>query len=181
VQQAALQRHLSRIALECADHIRLRHYFWDVQPECLSATCYGLPGYIKKVRGRHRRRALTELRTGMHWGAEEQGRQTRTSREQRQCQHCQRLDGPGGIEDVRHVLFVYPLYREERLRWPELFIGFQRPAKEASLNNGPDGRAGRPPSHPNPCPQHSFGSSWPTTVDYATHAADGVRQAQLLQ
>jgi hypothetical protein len=70
----------------------------------------------------------------MHWGAEEQGRQTRTSCEQRQCQHCQRLDGPGGIEDVRHILFVCPLYREERLRWPELFTGFQRPAKEASLN-----------------------------------------------
>jgi hypothetical protein len=56
VQQVTLQRHLSRIALECADHTRLRHYFWDVQPECLSAASYGLPGYIKEVRERHRRR-----------------------------------------------------------------------------------------------------------------------------
>ena len=57
----------------------------------------------------------------MHWGAEEQGRRTGTPREQ--CV-CPALDGPGGIEDTRHILFVCPVYAAERERWPELFHEF---------------------------------------------------------
>lgn len=123
-QQATLRLHLARVTQETPAHTRLRHYFCDVRPECCSLDGYGRPPYVTEVRERRCRRGLTELRTGMHWGAEEQGRRTGTPREQRVCPHCPALDGPGGIEDTRHILFVCPLYAAERERWPELFHEF---------------------------------------------------------
>ena len=110
--------------MEALPHLYLYLYFCDVRPECCSLDGYGRPPYVTEVRERRCRRGLTELRTGMHWGAEEQGRRTGTPREQRVCPHCPALDGPGGIEDTRHILFVCPLYAAERERWPELFHEF---------------------------------------------------------
>ena len=82
-----------------------------------------------EVRERRCRRGLTELRSGMHWVAEEHGRRTGTPRKQRLCPHCPALDGPaggpaGGIEDTRHTLFVCPMYVAERDCWAELFHEF---------------------------------------------------------
>jgi hypothetical protein len=91
-----------------------------------------MPDYLSEVRKRHCRRGLTELRTGLHWGAEETGRRTVpfTARERRVCLHCS-----DGIEDTHHIVFACPLYNPERARWPELFAGrpsihafFQQPA-----------------------------------------------------
>ncbi len=50
-------------------------YFVVVRPECLTPAGYVRPAYLDEVRERHRRRGLTELRTGVHWGGgEERGR-----------------------------------------------------------------------------------------------------------
>ena len=114
-------------------HTRLRHYFWEVRPECLQPDWLGLPEYLTEVRERRSRRGLTELRTGLHWGAEETGRRTVpfTARAQRVCPHSQE----GSIEDARHIVFDCPLFAPERERWPALFAGppslhafFQQPA-----------------------------------------------------
>ena len=133
VQQAALAHHLLRVEAALPAHTRMRHYFWEVRPECLQPDWYGLPAYLTEVRERRCRRGLTELRTGLHWGAEETGRRTVpfTARAQRVCPHCPR----GSIEDAGHIVFDCPLYAPERERWPDLFAGppslhafFQQPA-----------------------------------------------------
>ena len=54
---------------------------------------------VESVRERRRREALAQLRTGSHWLAEETGRWSRLSREQRICPHC-----GSGVEDVAHVI-----------------------------------------------------------------------------
>ena len=69
VRRAALQWHLDRVDAATDGHSRLRHYFRQVRPECLDPDSCGLPAYVSEVRGRQRRRALAELRTGIHWGA----------------------------------------------------------------------------------------------------------------
>ena len=106
-------------------HTRIRHYFWEVRPECLQPDGYDLPEYLTEVRERRCRRGLTELRTGLHWGAEETGRRTVpfTPREQRVCPHCPLGRTEGRIEDACHIVFDCPLYAPERERWPDLFAG----------------------------------------------------------
>ena len=74
VQQAALEHFLMRVDAVADDHSRLRHYFRNVRPDCLNSDSYGVPAYVEEVRGRRRRRALAEVRSGVHWGAEEMGR-----------------------------------------------------------------------------------------------------------
>jgi hypothetical protein len=121
VRQAALAQHLQRVEAALPAHTRMRHYFWEVRPECLQPDWYGLPEYLTEVRERRCRRGLAELRTGLHWGAEETGRRTvpLTPRAQRVCPHCQE----DSIEDARHIVFDCPLYAPERERWPALFAG----------------------------------------------------------
>jgi hypothetical protein len=120
VQQTALAQHLQRVEAALPIHTRMRHYFWAVRPECLQPGWYGMPDYLSEVRELRCRRGLTELRTGLHWGAEETGRRTVpfTARERRVCPHCS-----GGVEDTHHIVFACPLYGPERARWPELFTG----------------------------------------------------------
>jgi hypothetical protein len=116
VRQAALEQHLRRVDAAADAHTRLRHYFRDVRPDSLSIDGYSLPAYVSEIRGRRQRRALAELRAGTHWGAEETGRLAGIVRAQRLCPHCQALGGPGGIEDVRHMVFDCPFYAGERSR-----------------------------------------------------------------
>ena len=116
-----LERHLERVDAAADAHTRLRHYFRLVRPASLSPDGYSLPSYVTEVRSQRSRRALAELRTGAHWGAEELGRLARRAREERLCPHCPERGGPGGIEDAEHILFHCPLYAPERARWPELF------------------------------------------------------------
>lgn len=117
VQQAALQQYLGRVEAVADNRSRLRHYFCIVRPDCLSLDSYSLPAYVEEVRGRRNRRALAELRSGIHWGAEEMGRLMGLERSQRQCQFCQLLEAPGGVEDVRHMMFDCPLYADIRSRF----------------------------------------------------------------
>ena len=136
VRQATLGRHLERVDAAADSHSRLRHYFRAVRPGCLSPDGYSLPEYVRDVRGWRSRRALAELRTGIHWGAEETGRLAGLDRQQRICPHCAALGGPGGIEDAEHILLHCPLYSAERDRWPEL--GFSTaPTLRAFLEQSP--------------------------------------------
>lgn len=121
VRRAALEQHLQRVQAALDSHTRLRHYFQLVRPDCMSVDSYGLPDYVVQVREQRSKRALAELRCGVHWGAEELGRFIGLPRSERQCPHCHPLGGPGGIEDVEHILFHCPLYAPERSRFPELF------------------------------------------------------------
>jgi hypothetical protein len=121
VWHAAMTVHLQRVEAALPTHTRMRQYFWAVRPECLQPEWYGLPDYITDVRERRCRRGLTELITGLHWGADETGRRTVpiTPRAQRLCRNCT----SGNIEDTHHIVFDCPLYGPERTRWPELFAG----------------------------------------------------------
>ena len=76
VRQAALQRYLARVATAAnsPSASRVQHYFTAVRPGCLAADGYGLPAHATAVRELHRRWALNELRTGVHWGAEDRAR-----------------------------------------------------------------------------------------------------------
>ncbi len=47
---------------------RLHPHFGVVRPECLAVHGYSRPAYNDAVQERHRRTALMELRTGIHWG-----------------------------------------------------------------------------------------------------------------
>lgn len=135
MRTAALRHHLELVRLAAAkpEHTRVRHYFYAVRPDCLSPDAYELPAYICDVRERRCRRGLTELRTGMHWGSEETGRRSAVPRQLRQCPHCPAMGGPGGIEDVRHIVFDCPLYATERTRWPDLFANFSGASQHFSL------------------------------------------------
>jgi hypothetical protein len=126
VQQAALQHYLQRVAAaaQSPGASRLHHYFGVVRPDCLSPGGYGRPAYIEAVRERHRRRALAELRTGVHWGAVERDRllgSARRPREQRHCEHCARAGLPGRVEDTHHIVFECALYTDLRQLSPQLF------------------------------------------------------------
>ena len=119
MQQTALARYLQRVAA-ATQQGRMRHYFQWVRPECLDPAGYGAPAYLEEVRELRRRRALAELRTGVHWGREETDRLLPglPPRPSRVCQHC----AGASVEDVEHILFDCTLYDAERARWPELFV-----------------------------------------------------------
>ena len=126
VRQTALQHYLQRVAAAAQQQgaSRLHHYFAVVRPDCLTPDGYSRPAYIEAVRERHRRLALTELRTGVHWGAEETDRllgHARRPAEQRHCPHCAAAGQPGRVEDTHHIVFDCTLYTDLRQLCPELF------------------------------------------------------------
>ena len=118
VQRTALARYLQRVAA-ASQRGRMLHYFQWARPDCLDPAGYGAPAYLTTVRELRRRRALAELRTGVHWGREETDRllPALPPRRSRVCQHC----GSNSVEDVEHILFDCTLYAAERNRWPHLF------------------------------------------------------------
>jgi hypothetical protein len=117
-QAAILQEAASREGAS-----RYQHY--------VSGTCGGRPApavqpaYLSRVRERHRRVALAQLRTGTHWGAEETGRcqRPRVPREQRVCPHC----AGSAIETVAHMVFVCPFYAAVRTQFADLFAEMPEP------------------------------------------------------
>ena len=129
-----MQHYLQRVA-EAAERpgaSRLRHYFCSVRPSCLSTDGYCLPSYISQVRERRRRQALAELRTGVHWGAEERERLRGAARlppAQRACPHCAAAGQPSSVEDTHHIVFECVLYADLRQQYPQLFppTGSPRP------------------------------------------------------
>ena len=126
VRQAALQHYLQRVAAEAQQPgaSRMHHYFGVVRPECLEADSYGRPAYIEAVRERYHRRALAELRTGVHWGAEETDRLLGAARRppaERHCPHCARAGLPGRAEDTHHIVFECTLYADLRKLHKDLF------------------------------------------------------------
>lgn len=126
IERAALQHHLQRVAATAAEpgRSRLRHYFCSVRPSCLTPDGYGMPTYLREVRERWRRVALAELRTGVHWGAEELERLLGPARRpaaERECAHCATRGHPGRVEDTSHILLDCLLYADIRPRFPALF------------------------------------------------------------
>ena len=98
-----------------------------------------MAAYISDVRQRHRRVAIAELRSGVHWGAEEldrlRGRAARPPAE-RVCEHCAARGLGARAEDTRHILFDCVLYADLRRHHPDLFPEQQQPTL-ASLLDGP--------------------------------------------
>ena len=110
---------------------RLQHYFDCVRPECLEVAGYGMAPYLVEVRERHRRLGLAELRSGVHWGAEERERllgPARRPRDQRYCMHCAAAGLGGRAEDADHIVFECALYAHLRPIWfPDIFPAGQPP------------------------------------------------------
>ena len=80
--------------------------------------------YIDTIREQHHRRALTEVRTGVHWGAEEHERllgRTRRPQAERHGPHCEAAGLEGRVEDTHHIVFDCSLYADVRERYPQLF------------------------------------------------------------
>ena len=104
---------------------QLSHYFVRIRPECLTgAAAYCIAPYLVEVRERHRRLALTELRTGVHWGAESRDRIRGVARRpahERFCIHCKAVGQPGQVEDTEHMVFRCSLYNGFRRSYPHLF------------------------------------------------------------
>ena len=118
VQQCSMERHLQQLA-EAATRegaTKRAHYVQRVRGGTLDVESYGRAQYVGAVRERARRQALAQLRTGSHWGAEDTGRRTQVTREQRVCPHCR-----SGIEAVEHMVFLCPQYAPVRARFSGLF------------------------------------------------------------
>ena len=132
VQRAAMQHYLRRVA-EAAQRpgaSRLWHYFGCVRPGCLSVDGYSMAAYLSEVRERWQRQGLADLRTGVHWGAEERDRLRGPAcrpRDQRECTHCAAAGQPGRVEDARHILFECILYSDLRQRHQDLFPATESP------------------------------------------------------
>jgi len=151
VRRSALQHHLQRVA-EAAQRpgaSRMRHYFVVVRPGCLAVDGYTLPAYVTEVRERHRRIALAEIRSGVHWGAEERDRLLGTRKRpasERECMHCAAQRLLGRVEDAEHMVFDCVAYDDLRALHPELFPAGQprseRPTLAAFLE-GPCGPLAR--------------------------------------
>ena len=133
VQEAALQHYLQHLqtAVQRRGASRLQHYFDCVRPECLEVAGYGMAPYLVEVRERHRRLGLAELRSGVHWGAEERERllgPARRPRDQRYCMHCAAAGLGGRAEDADHIVFECALYAHLRPIWfPDIFPAGQPP------------------------------------------------------
>ena len=127
VQEAALQHYLQHLqtAVQRRGASRLQHYFDCVRPECLEVAGYGMAPYLVEVRERHRRLGLAELRSGVHWGAEERERLlglAQHPRDQRYCMHCAAAGLGGRAEDADHIVFECALYAHLRPIWfPDIF------------------------------------------------------------
>ena len=146
VRQAALAHYLQQVAeaVHQPGASRLEHYFVRVRPDCLNPEGYAMPSYFHEVRERWRRQGLTELRTGVHWGAEERDRLLGPARrppDQRVCVHCEQRGMPGLAETTCHIVFDCALYRDLRPLFPDLFPAGQPQQETASLADffaGPD-------------------------------------------
>ena len=129
VQEAALQHYL-QTAVQRRGASRLQH-FDCVRPECLEVAGYGMAPYLVEVRERHRRLGLAELRSGVHWGAEERDQllgPARRPRDQRYCMHCAAAGLGGRAEDADHIVFECALYAHLRPIWfPDIFPAGQPP------------------------------------------------------
>jgi hypothetical protein len=157
VRQAALQCYLHKVAAESEQHgaSRLQHYFGRVRPSCLTAEGYTMAAYLVDVRERQRRIGLAELRSGVHWGAEERGRLCAgrpCPRVERTCQHCEIAGRPGLIEDTRHIIFDCVLYDDLRMSTllfphgqpqPTLAEFFTGPSTDLACFAGTSRRRGR--------------------------------------
>jgi hypothetical protein len=138
VRRAALQHHLTKVAAAAQRPLasQLRHYFVVVRPSCLNPDEYSMPAYFTEVRERRRRIALTELRTGVHWGLEAMARllgANRPAADQRFCPHCAAKGLPGRVEDTRHILFDCMLYDDLRATFSSLFPAGQPQQVDPSL------------------------------------------------
>lgn len=148
VRQAALSRYLQQVAgaAQQPDATLLRHYFVTVRPECLTPDGYGLPGYMTEVRERHKRRGLTEIRTGMHWGVEATerllGRGCRPNAA-RICQHCIAAGLPSRVENAGHIALECTLYSDLRALHPTLFPPEQQPPSLTAFLAGPNDQLAR--------------------------------------
>ena len=147
VRRAALQQYLQRVADAAAapGASRMQHYFCAVRPGCLNADEYTIAEYLLEVRERRRRVGLAELRTGVHWGAEERDRLNGPARRPahlRTCQHCAENAQPERPEDTHHIAFECVLYADVRPLFPSLFPAGQPPPERGgpalgSLLSGP--------------------------------------------
>ncbi len=114
-----------RLVQHVIEHIGLQHgsktraYVEQVRAG-ITAESFGPAPYLESVRRRDRRLALTQLRTGSHWLAEETGRWQSIPRNQRACLHCSQ-QGEVHLEDVRHMVFQCPRYAEIRGCFPGIF------------------------------------------------------------
>ena len=81
-----------------------------------------LPAYLAAIQQRSRQRALTQLRCGSHWLAEETGRWVRLQRNDRMCPHF-RTEGAFHLEDVAHAILHCPRGAALRGQFAELFTG----------------------------------------------------------
>lgn len=141
VRQAALSRYLQRVAVaaQADSSPRLHHYFGIVRPGCLAVEGYGMAAYITEVRQRSWRVALAELRSGVHWGAEERDRllgPARRPRAERHCEHC-RAAGVLAVENTHHIVYDCVLYADLRLLYPELFPAALPLSSLAAILDGP--------------------------------------------
>jgi len=127
VRSTALRRYQQQVATAAQQDgaSQLHHYFVRVRPECLAGpAAYCIAPYLVEVRERRRRLALTELRTGVHWGAESQERirgPARRPAAERICPHCAAAGLPEVVEDTRHMVFSCTLYSGFRSSYPHLF------------------------------------------------------------
>ena len=150
VRSTALRRYQQQVETAARQDgaSQLCHYFVRVRPECLtSVAAYCIAPYLVEVRERHRRLALTELRTGLHWGAESQDRirgAARRPADERVCMHCEAAGQPGSVEDTQHMVFTCSLYSGIRCSYPHLFT--RPPPREVPLLAQP--AAGPPQLHP---------------------------------
>jgi hypothetical protein len=146
VRQAALGHYLQRVAVAAQQPgaSRLHHYFCTVRPGCLTTDSYSMAAYIEVVRQRHWRLGLAELRSGVHWGAEEQDRlrgRAARPRAARLCEHCAAKGHGAHAEDTRHIMFDCVLYADLRALHPDLFPADapeQQPSLAAMLDGPPE-------------------------------------------
>ena len=80
-----------------------------------------MPAYLMEVHERWRRYGLAELRTGVHWGAEERDRlRGPACRPRAECAHCAAAGRQGLVEDTQHILFDCVLYEYSAEHAPNL-------------------------------------------------------------
>ena len=127
---------------------QLNHYLFGSGPESLTgAAAYCIAPYLAEVRDRHWRLALTELRTGVHWGAESRDRirgAARRPAHERFCMHCLAVGQPGQVKVTEHMVFRCSLYSGFRCSYPHLFA--RPPPREAPQHAL--ALAGTPPQPP---------------------------------
>ena len=160
VRSTALRRYQQQVdtAARQQGASQLYHYFVHVRPECLTDdAAYCIAPYLVRVRERHRRLALTELRTGVRWGAESRDRMQGTARrpaDERCCTHCEAAGQPGMVEDTWHMVFRCSLYRGLRCSYPHLFT--RPPPREVPPHARAQVVAGTPQQPPTQLPPLTY-------------------------